>query len=52
MALLLQVWKIKPDDGGDEITGNWISSVSPLKAKTPPPPPVVADELDDDDIAF
>ena len=52
MALLIQVWKIKPDDGGDEITGNWISSVSPLKAKTPPPPPVVADELDDDDIAF
>jgi hypothetical protein len=52
MALLLQVWKIKPDDGGDEITGNWISSVSPLKAKTPPPPPVVDDGLDDDDIAF
>jgi len=52
MALLLQVWKIKPDDGGDEITGNWISSVSPLKAKTPPPPPVVDDGLDDDDIDF
>ena len=52
MALLLQVWKITPEDGGDEITGNWISSVSPLKAKTPPPPPVVDDELDDSDIAF
>jgi hypothetical protein len=50
MALLLQVWKIKPDDGGDEITGNWISSVSPLKAKAAPPPPPVDDE--DGDIGF
>lgn len=49
MALLLQVWKIKPDDGGEEITGNWISSVSPLKAKSAPEPtPVVDDRLDDD----
>lgn len=52
MALLLQVYKIKPEDGGDEITGNWISSVSPLKAKAAPPPPVVDDGLDDSDIAF
>lgn len=50
MALLLQVWKIKPDDGGDEITGNWISSVSPLKAKAAPPPPPVDDE--DGDVDF
>jgi len=51
MALLLQVWKIKPDDGGDELTGNWISSVSPLKSKpAPTPPPAV--EIDVDDIGF
>lgn len=52
MALLLQVWKITPDDGGEEMTGNWISSVSPLKAKAAPPPPVVDDGLDDEDIDF
>ena len=51
MALLLQVWKIKPEDGSDEMTGNWISSVSPLKSKAAPtPPPTV--EIDDDDIGF
>ena len=51
MALLLQVWKIKPEDGSDEMTGNWISSVSPLKSKVAPtPPPAV--EIDDDDIGF
>ena len=51
MALLLQVWKIKPEDGSDEMTGNWISSVSPLKSKAAPtPPPAV--EFDDDDIGF
>ena len=51
MALLLQVWKIKPEDGSDEMTGNWISSVSPLKSKAAPtPPPAV--EIDDDDIGF
>ena len=48
MALLLQVWKLKPEDGGDEMTGNWISSVSPLKSK-PKPAPV---EIDDDDVGF
>jgi len=48
MALLLQVWKIKPEDGSDEMTGNWISSVSPLKSK-PAPAPV---EIDDDDVGF
>jgi hypothetical protein len=55
MALLLQVWKIKPDDGGDEITGNWISSVSPLKSKPVPVPtatPAVDNGIDEDDIAF
>ena len=51
MALLLQVWKIKPEDGSDEMTGNWISSVSPLKSKAAPtPPPAV--EFEDDDIGF
>ena len=51
MALLLQVWKIKPEDGSDEMTGNWISSVSPLKSKVAPtPPPAV--EIDYDDIPF
>ena len=51
MALLLQVWKIKPEDGSEEMTGNWISSVSPLKSKAAPtPPPAV--EIDDDDIGF
>ena len=51
MALLLQVWKIKPEDGSDEMTGNWISSVSPLKSKVAPTPqPAV--EFDDDDIGF
>ena len=47
MALLLQVWKIKPEDGSDEMTGNWISSVSPLKSKAAPTPPP-AEEFDDD----
>tara|TARA_R110000822_G_scaffold175330_3_gene314988 strand:- start:790 stop:1305 length:516 start_codon:yes stop_codon:yes gene_type:complete len=55
MALLLQVWKIKPDDGGDEITGNWISSVSPLKSKPkaePAPAPEPSFDDEDDDVAF
>ena len=51
MALLLQVWKIKPEDGSDEMTGNWISSVSPLKSKAAPTP-TPAVEIDDDDIPF
>lgn len=49
MALLLQVWKIMPEDGGDEKRGNWISSVSPLKAKAPEP---VVDLPEDDDVGF
>lgn len=51
MALLLQVWKIKPEDGSDEMTGNWISSVSPLKAKADPTPAPVVEDIEDD-LAF
>lgn len=37
MVLLLQVWKLK-DDNGEEKSGNWVSAVSPLagKAKAEP----------------
>lgn len=49
MAILLQVWRIKTDDG-DEKSGNWISAVSPLKKKTadPEPEPQAEPEFDDD----
>jgi hypothetical protein len=52
MALMLQVWEMEKDDG-TKASGNWISAVSPLKAKAPEPKPEpVAPEIDDDDIGF
>lgn len=35
MAILLQVWKIKDDQTGDEKSGNWVSAVSQLNAGQP-----------------
>lgn len=51
MALLLQVWSIEKQDGTGTASGNWISAVSPLKAKAAEPvkePEPVAEESDDD----
>ena len=41
MAIMLQVWRIEKDQDGNPVpkdeqkAGNWVSSVSPLKAKAP-----------------
>ena len=51
MALLIQVWKMKREDG-TEGTGNWISAVSPLKKAANTPPPVVTPEINEDDVGF
>lgn len=59
MVIMLQVWKIKGDDG-EEKSGNWISAVSPLKKQAtksdPEPEQSMADAIggteDDDDIGF
>jgi len=58
MAIKLQVWKIKQDDGTTK-EGNWVSAVAPAKgaakeAPKPEPKPVEAAPADsfDDDIPF
>lgn len=53
MALLLQVWKIKTDDG-DEKSGNWVSAVSPVKKgkATKKPEPQPEPDFYDDDVGF
>ena len=56
MALLLQVWEIKKDDGTTQ-KGNWVSAVSPLKkgvsapaepSKAAEPEPEKAADFDDE----
>ncbi len=49
MALLLQVWELKKDDG-TTAKGNWISSVSPLNNAAPTPAP--AAQQNDDSMGF
>lgn len=51
MVLLLNVWKIKQDDGSEK-SGNWVGAVSPLKggvkAQEPQPAPQMSTDFDDD----
>lgn len=48
MNLTLDVWTIKPEDGGEAKTGNWVRAVDPrgnaAPAAKPAPKPAIADE--------
>lgn len=57
MALLLQVYDMPKSDGTGNVTGNWVSAVSPLKkgvtAPVPAPAPAAEPAADfDDEIGF
>jgi len=49
MALTLQVWEIKDDNGNAEKSGNWVQQVAPLKQQSQPETqPETQSKVDDD----
>lgn len=49
MALTLQVWEIKDDNGNVEKSGNWVQQVAPLKQQSQPETqPETQSKVDDD----
>ena len=55
MAIKVQVWKMKSNQTGEDMEGNWISAVAPAKgqaAPKPEPKPEPSTTFDDDSIPF